>query len=288
MTIAISCNLADGVVLGADSRLTVTGSMAKPRGDGGQEMIQGVLTVYNDAEKLFPLGDLPAGILTYGLAILGKRTLRSYIREFETSADINGEGKTKTLKSISEELQGFFRTKLESIKAEERPGLGLIVAGFSPGEDLSEVWEIRFRPRENNPQPLTAVRDRGVFGANWFAEIKPVSRLIKGYDPQLVNPLVNLILKELAITAVPSEKKGELQKKVNEFLSNFEYRTIFDGMPLQEGIYYVKFLLETAINQSRFTIGVPTCGGDINMALVLKDGYKPVNPKEFVLVEKER
>ena len=79
VTIAVACNLADGVVMGVDSAITIHGIVKLP--DGGQQ--SGIMKVYNDAEKLFPLFDLPVGIASFGLAQLELRTIQSYVREFE-------------------------------------------------------------------------------------------------------------------------------------------------------------------------------------------------------------
>jgi hypothetical protein len=51
MTVAISLNLSDGVVLAADSAATVPG-------EGGS-----VLKTYENAEKLFALGNRPIGVV---------------------------------------------------------------------------------------------------------------------------------------------------------------------------------------------------------------------------------
>jgi hypothetical protein len=46
VTVAVSCNLSDGVILGVDSAVTVPAP-------------QGIVKVYENAEKLFSLGSAP-------------------------------------------------------------------------------------------------------------------------------------------------------------------------------------------------------------------------------------
>jgi hypothetical protein len=58
MSVAVACNLSDGVIVGVDSAITI-GDAAAPA------------KVYEDADKLFGLGDLPIGIAFYGMAALG-------------------------------------------------------------------------------------------------------------------------------------------------------------------------------------------------------------------------
>src|SRR2546422_625642 len=83
MSVVVSCNLPDGVILGADSAITLPGPPVVP----GQPlppnvMHGGVLKVYEDADKLFSLGERPIGVATFGAGVIGNRTLGSYLREF--------------------------------------------------------------------------------------------------------------------------------------------------------------------------------------------------------------
>ena len=71
MTVAISLNLSDGVVLAADSATSI------PDGAGG------VAKVYENAEKLFELGNRPIGVAVYGIGAFGVRSVSSYLNEFE-------------------------------------------------------------------------------------------------------------------------------------------------------------------------------------------------------------
>jgi hypothetical protein len=69
MTVAISCNLSEGVILGVDSAVTV------PVGNHYK--------IWEHAQKLFQMGDRPIGAAIYGLAGLGDRSIGSYFREFQ-------------------------------------------------------------------------------------------------------------------------------------------------------------------------------------------------------------
>src|SRR5437879_2866980 len=95
MTIAVSCNLSDGVVLGVDSAVTI------PTPTGG------VGKVYENAEKLFQLGSRPIGIAVFGLGTLGNRSLGSYIREFEVRNPGGLVTGTGTVEQIVEALRTF-------------------------------------------------------------------------------------------------------------------------------------------------------------------------------------
>ena len=69
MTVAVACNLAEGVVLGVDSAVTMSNQQKQ------------VIKTYEHAEKIFKLGEKPVGIATYGLGAIGNRIIGSYVRE---------------------------------------------------------------------------------------------------------------------------------------------------------------------------------------------------------------
>ena len=70
MSIAVVCNLSDGVILGADSAITVTASA------GAQEKRMGLIAkIYNEAEKVFGLSDFPIGIANFGVGMMEARSI---------------------------------------------------------------------------------------------------------------------------------------------------------------------------------------------------------------------
>ena len=64
--------------MGADSSVTISGKLEGP--DGVRE---GVLKVYNEAEKIFQLCDLPVGIMTYGIGMLGEPFYQQFYNRHE-------------------------------------------------------------------------------------------------------------------------------------------------------------------------------------------------------------
>ena len=71
---------------------------------------------------------------------------------------------------------------------------------------------------------------------------------------------------------------------IESTVAPFEYQVPFAAMPLQEGIDYVKFLLDMMILQHRFVMGAPTCGGPVRIAVVRKqEGFKWVSSRGFAV-----
>ena len=75
MTVAMTSNLSEGVILGVDSALTVGGTKGTK--------------VYDGTDKLFPVGTCPVGVATYGAGDFGGRLIGSYLREFEVGDPIH-------------------------------------------------------------------------------------------------------------------------------------------------------------------------------------------------------
>lgn len=272
MTIGITCNLSDGVILGADSAITVSGKVQTQDG-----LNEGILKVYNDAEKVFQILGLPIGVVTYGVAMMQSRTLKSYIREFEFFYKEKKLEKTKIADlakllyqfftekyedTFKEELENNFGKKYAEIPEDKKPFLGLVVCGFSHDDYLPEVWQIAI-PRSDTKEALKCIRQKGQFGSNWYGQIDSISRIVKGYDPQLINHLVNHVLNKFKIQADEA-----LNHEISGILKKFEHKIAYDAMPLQEGIDHVKFLLDVVINETKYVLGAPTCGGNITLAVI--------------------
>jgi hypothetical protein len=270
MTVAISCNLSDGVVLGVDSAVTVPGP-------------GGVIKVYENAEKLFQLGYRRIGVAIYGLGSLRTRSIGSYIREFEV---LNPAGvlqpNSANLEQVSEALRAFFLQSyrdtvqrdieqqtgqpLSNIPPANWPTLGLVIGGFSGSEYLSEVWHVLI-PHQSAPGTAVRVRGKGEFGTNWFAMYGPVQRYLKGFDPQGAEELL-VAFKGILGRDLTS---AEIDSLRNVFAKH-EYQIPFQAMPMKEGIQHVKFLVELAINHHRFAVGAPVVGGKVGLGMVTYRG----------------
>jgi hypothetical protein len=271
MTFAISLNLPDGVILGVDSAVTLSGS-------------QGVLKVFENAQKLFQLGEKPVGIAIYGLASIGNRSIGSFIREFEIMDPNNVVSQPSSVKDIVEELRAFFYQKyvsalgplfekekgkkFEEIPNAEKPILGVVVGGFSKGSYLPEVWEILI-PVHDKVGSTNLPNGQGAFGSTWFALNTPIVRYVKGFDPALLNKIVEYFVK---IRGMPFSEQE--QKDLLSIIGSFEYAIPFASMPLQEGVAYVRFFVEMVINHHRFASGAPVVGGKARIGLVTYKGEK--------------
>ena len=203
----MSCCLADGAIVGADSAITLSNE-------------HGILKVYNDAEKIFPLFDLRVGLVAYGLSALGARTIKSYALEFELDHDVN-ELRQLSMADLATELWLFFRTRYDAavgpaleerekrpyneIPPESRPTLGIHLVGYSPNSYLPEAFQIL----PMIPDPSIAVQllcPPGAFGARWAGQFDGIARFHHGYDNAMLNSVTNTIRE--ACSTIADEDAG--------------------------------------------------------------------------------
>ena len=80
-------------------------------------------------------------------------------------------------------------------------------------------------------------------------------RLVKGYDAAALSELVN---------------RGAPLNVVQQWVADNvgEVPLIFDGMPIQDAIDFVKFATAVTIGWFRFGIGAPLCGGPVDIAVI--------------------
>ena len=269
MTVAVSCNLSDGVILGVDSAVTIPSP-------------SGIVKVYEHAEKLFQLATTPIGIAIFGLGGIRDRSIGSYLREFEILNPSNVVTSPSSVQDVVEEIRNFFmniyssivipdienatKKKFDEIPDVDKPILGFVVGGFSNGQFLSEVWQIVI-PQNATPHSAVQSRPPGSFGCNWFASCEPITRYIKGYDPALLNEIMQFISQIQNRQLNPQEVT-----QLKGILFKHEYQIPFSAMPIQEGIAHVKFLIDLVINHFRFSVGAPIVGGKTQIGLVTYKG----------------
>jgi hypothetical protein len=272
MTVAISVNLSDGVVLGVDSAVTLpdqSGNAAK---------------IYENAEKLFQLGERPIGLATFGMATLGTRSLGSYVREFEVRDENAVVSGATSVEEVTEALRAFFMGNyintvvplLEKelgipyvqMPLEKRPAFGLIVGGFSSGAYLGETWQI-FVPMNEAPGTAQCLRKQGDFGSNWFAIHQPIFRYSKGYDQDLMGE-VRTFYEGLRGAALDPTEEQNLQAILNKY----EYPIPIQAMPTEEGVQYARFLVDLVVKHHRFALGAPVVGGSVRIGRVTYKGER--------------
>lgn len=284
MSIAIVVTVSEGLVLGADSAATLTGRAINP--SGVEE--EGVLKTYYHAKKLLQVGNFPIGVLTWGLGHIGLRTIESLVREWEYNEHWqspedhkNNHGTDNariSIKDCADSLRAHLNKvyaeteEFRSVPAERRPGLGVVVAGYSEREFFPEIWRfaVPFDETVVNPRPNR--EGQPDFGAAWFGLTDAIVRLHWGRD-------------DVALKVI-SEKFGISEDELNAILQPLQYQIPFAVMPLQDAIDYAYYMLNVTLGRYRFAIGPELCGGQIEIAAITQGEFNWISRKSWKLEQR--
>ena len=275
MSIVICIKVGEGMVLAADSVTTI--QAVSPEGDVG------IVNTYEYARKLSHIGDLPIGALTWGVELIGNRNIESLLSEYEDRMlrskyyEETQEGTKKIkpykLEKIVEEIFDFMKKRYDEaygpIQQERKPVIGMLVAGYSHNEFFPEEYRFVF-PSSEAPERIRPDKDgKPVYGAAWHGQTGAILRLYKGYDPQLRQILIKKGIDNKIIEELPND------------LVKLEWPIIYDGMPLQDAIDLAEYLIKVVIGRFRFLPGPPTCGGNIDIAVITHKGFIWVRRKNW-------
>lgn len=239
MTIVACVKVRDGLVLGTDSMSHISS--------------QGrFLRSYQNARKLFQVGRLPMGVMTYGLGNVGPRSIESLMREFGDTLKAQ-----RAVSTVAQALFAFMQNQYDTWASSlptgaQGPALGFYLAGYSHGAVFAEEREFVL-PRDSEP---LEVRRRDEVGATWRGVEYPFIRLGNGYALRVRERL---------------EERNLSQAEISELLDDLAIDVQFDGMPVQDAVDYATFILKTTIGYSTFSTAVSPCGGPLQVATILPD-----------------
>jgi hypothetical protein len=289
MTICISVKVSEGIVLAADSAGAITGSLREPSSKNPPST--GVLKTYDHFRKLLHIKDYPIGTLSWGIALIGARTVESLIKEYEYSLPSLSEELNKSkerricgdmgrdqaykysVKAIAEGLQDhirkFYESEFVNLNKDNRPPVGILVSGYSSDQFFPEQWIIEppFSAELKQIRPDGAGKPD--FGSNWFGLTDAIIRLHWGRD----DSTIKLVADKFKLPV----------DSVSQVLNSFQYPVIFDGMPLQDAIDYAVYLANVVIGRFRFVVGAPLCGGEIDVAVITPNTFAWIKRKSWAV-----
>ena len=276
MSVGIVVKVSEGLVLGADSAATLRGRVEGP---GGVQ--EGVLKTFLNAKKLLQIGDFPIGLFTWGQAFVGLRTVESLVREWEYAKGWQSQGQYGArhdedsfrvhacAEGLREHFTKVYDEEFKDLPKERRPGLGLVVAGYSQEAFFPEIWRFVL-PLDEVVHDQRPERDgKPDLGASWFGTTEPIVRLHWGRDD--------------AVIEIVSERFGIPKNDVREALAPLQYQVPFAVMPLQDAIDYARYLLNVAVGRYRFVVGPELCGGEIEIAVVTQREFRWISRKSWEL-----
>lgn len=276
MSVGIVVKVSEGLVLGADSAAALHGRIEGPNG-----IQEGVVKIFHNTKKLLQIGDFPIGLFTWGQAFIGLRTIESLVRQWEYDKGWQSQkeyeetclGEPFVVKAcaegLREHLAQVYNEQFGDLPEQQRPGLGVVVAGYSEGAFFPEIWRFVL-PADNqviNQRP--DCDGRPDFGATWFGLTDAIVRLHWGRDD--------------AVIKIISERFGILEQEVREALNPLEYQVPFAVMPLQDAIEYAHYMVNVAVGRYRFVAGPELCGGEIDVAAITQREFKWISRKSWRL-----
>jgi hypothetical protein len=256
MSITLSIRLPEGIVLAADSFVTVQAE-AVPKEElikcpsCGSKIPQAALvpsppiplstSIYG--EKIYKLTERIA-LLSFGISFLKGRSIRAHIEELIPQFSNN-----ERVVSVVERIKAYFKYLLEeemisiSLPPHEYP-IGLQIAGYDEGESyIGKTYVVKLG-RDEIVEP---VHEHG-FGCTFGGDGRIIQKLWKE-DPSI--PI-----------ATP----------------NYQFLSLHDA------IDYAYFLVHTTIEYQRFATMMPTCGGEIEIAVITySEGFRWIRKRKLEL-----
>jgi hypothetical protein len=258
VSLGVALRGPEGVVLAADSRVTLTAIT----GTG-----QIIPATFDNATKLLKVkGQDYLAAVTYGQGALGAtepRTAHSFLPEFED--ELGGADRLSVL-DFATKMGEFYKTRWD--KAGMPPGADpmlFLVGGFDDGAVYGRVYEFAV------PTALTP-KEWPDFGVVWGGQGETATRLLNGYDPSLWG----LVQKELGLDDAAT---ADLKAKVSPELG---MGIPYQFLPLQDCIDLAILLVCSTARLQNFFVGIRGVGGAIDVATITRtDGFQEIQRKRI-------
>lgn len=268
MSLAIVFKGPEGVVLAADSRVTLTWQIPNP---GSSTLV--LPATYDNATKLLRVnGQNYVGVVTYGLGAIGQthpRTAHSFVPEFE--AELGAVVGRLPVGEFAARLSDFFVrqwTALMPVQPYTGDPMIFMVGGFDPDDPYGKVFEFQI---PTAPTPVE--QHAGMFGIRWGGQREFTDRLVHGMDPALLGQVESFLGLQPTQTAALSQ----------HLTSQLSARVPYEFLPLQDCVDFSIFLIRTTVAMQSWLVGsLRGVGGAIDVATITRtDGFLPIQQKKI-------
>lgn len=267
MSLGIAFKGPEGIVLAADSRVTLTAEMQR-----GEEKMM-LPSTFDNATKLLQIaGHNYVAVVTYGVGAIGQqepRTAHSFLPEFEDALSKEKVDRL-SVKDFSIRFSDFFMKQWKERTPEDYsgPDIVFLIGGFDEGAPYGKVYKVDI-PSHPTPEPQNVEG----FGVTWGGQLEYTTRLIKGFDPKLPSVVQDFL-------GLPDEQRVALQEHLE---GAFSSRIPYPFLPLQDCVDLSIFLIRTTMELQNWIVGVRGVGGAIDVATITRtEGFKPVQRKTIV------
>jgi hypothetical protein len=261
MTLAIVFKGTEGIVLAADSRVTLTFQVP------GTQLV--TPAHFDNATKVLKVGKQKyAAAVTFGLGTFGQlepRTAHSYLPEFEQEL-INENVERLSVQEFAERLSGFYLKQFQASNTPANAGdMSFLVGGYDERAAYGRMFQVSI---PSNPNPVE--HNANVFGLRFGGQHEITSRILNGFDGNLLGWLKARYNLDDVQTAQLS----------NDAMANHLLSIPYQVLPLQDCVDLCILLVETTAQLMAYTVGVRGVGGAVDVATITRmDGYQPIQVK---------
>jgi hypothetical protein len=269
MTIAIALKIGDGLILSADSAVTIANPGAYPD------------NVYLNAEKIINLvKGLPLGAATWGLGGFARRSNTRLAKDLRRRLSdpthpwwVNPE--RYTVEEVARRVEEFFVHELyrtEYPNGGPGTGFGFMIAGYGPDAARGEVWafDVLDDGTCHGPSPVLSDEMSGLF---YRGQGEALHRLLRGWSSATVE--------RLTAEDFPQDEVIRTLESVAPLWN--------EAMPIQDGIDLVRYLIEVTAGFVRYMAEPTTVAPPIDLAAItLHEGFRWVSRKHYFTPELNR
>ena len=267
MSLGIVFKGPEGIVLAADSRVTLNAVLVLP----GQQQPTMLPATFDNATKVLAVnGHGYAGVVTYGLGALGlrePRTAASFLPELEEEL---GSQHRLSVEKFAEKVSDFFMrqwTALSMPMPYEGPPMVFLVGGFDEDQPYGCVYQVAI---PNDPTPVEL--NPGQFGVTWGGQREYADRIVQGFD----DAIMPTIQQALGLT---DAQRDDLRNRVKAAHS---MKVPYQFLSLQDCVDLAIFLVRTTIQAQRWVVDIRGVGGAIDVATITRTkGFSFVQVKEM-------
>jgi hypothetical protein len=267
---------AEGIVLAADSRVTLTSMLPTPVPN--QQLL--IPITFDNATKLLSVkSQTHVGAVTFGAGSIGQmapRTAASFMPEFEDDLADKSKGKPKGKLSVEEfatALGVFFNEQWTKAKMPNPPPPGnemvFLVGGYDVGAAYGRIFTVSV-PNAAKPVEFAA----NEFGATWGGQRELTDRLLQGFDPNLAGHIQDIL-------KTPPGEKQRIDLEV-ALRTRLQLPIPWQFLPLQDCVDLCILLIRTTIQLQQWMVSIRGVGGAIDVATITRtDGFKAIQIKEL-------
>lgn len=252
MSLAVTVICPEGVVVAADSRVTLSYYLDP---DAEEKII--IQSNFDNATKLITLKEPHnyVAISTVGAGTICDRTIHSFAAEFQESL---GEYRLK-IKEYAQKLEEFYQAQWDKTEhSDDESDIEFQVAGLDEGELYGELYSVTVP--KGSGGPIQKIK-RGAFNVAWNGDVSLVTRLVNGIDPLLAYKLDGASFDKSVmeqISGIISSLPG----------SNYPISTY----ALQDSVNLARFLINSTIQGQNLLQTQRTVGGNIDIFVIKNEG----------------